>query len=111
MSKRRPTNWWGLYSHAYAEIAFVDGLQLSAGQVADHVDNPFQRIGERLARRIEKAGGRSRRWLDEQHVEPDGLCRSFPDDLRELMTIYSDMDGKGKRMLMSLARTMVAEIT
>ena len=90
---------------------FVDGLQLSAGQVADHVDNPFQHIGERLARRIEKAGGRPRRWLDEQHVESDGLCRSFPDDLRELMTIYSEMDGKSKRMLMSLARTMVAEIT
>ena len=90
---------------------FVDGLQLSAGQVADHVDNPFQRIGERLARRIEKVGGRPRRWLDEQHVESDGLCRSFPDDLRELMTIYSEMDEKSKRMLMSLARTMFAEIT
>jgi len=90
---------------------FVGALQLSAGQVADHVDNPFQRIGERLARRIEKAGGRPRRWLDEQHVESDGLCRSFPDDLRELMTIYSEMDEKSKRMLLSLARTMVAETT
>lgn len=90
---------------------FVASLLLSAGQVADQVDNPFQHIGERLARRIEKAGGRPRRWLDEQHVESDGLCRSFPDDLRELMTIYSEMDVKSKRMLMSLARTMVAEST
>ena len=90
---------------------FVDGLQLSARRIADHIDNPFRHIGERLARRIEKAGGRPRRWLDEQHVESDGLCRSFPDDLRELMTIYSEMDEKSKRMLMSLARTMVAEIT
>ena len=90
---------------------FLDGLKLSAGRVADYVDNPFQHIGERLARRIERAGGRSRSWLDEQHVESDGLCRSFPDDLRELMTIYSEMDEKSKRMLMSLARTMVAEVS
>ena len=92
-----------------AMAAFVEGLQLSAERAIDHVDNPFQRIGERLARRIEKAGGRPRRWLDEQHVESDGLCRSFPDDLRELMTIYSEMDERRKRMLMALARTMFAE--
>jgi hypothetical protein len=103
-----------LYGEASASAAMSDflvGLQLSPEKVADHVDNPFQHIGERLARRIEKTGGRPRRWLDEQHVESDGLCRSFPDDLRELMTIYSEMDGKSQRMLMSLARTMVAELT
>jgi hypothetical protein len=85
---------------------FVTSLQLEAEKVADHIDNPFKHIGERLARRIDKAGGKPRKWLDEQHVESDGLCGSFPDELRELMTIYSELDDKGKQMLLSLARTL-----
>lgn len=83
---------------------FLVGLQLEADQIAAHIDNPFKHIGERLARRIERAAGRPRRWLDEQHVESDGLCGSFPDDLRELMTIYSEMDESGRALLLSLVR-------
>lgn len=89
-----------------AEAAFISALYLQAGKLAEYIDNPFKHIGERLARRIEKAGGRPRRWLDEQHVESDGLCRSFPDDLRELMTIYSEVSDKGKGLILALARTI-----
>jgi hypothetical protein len=78
-------------------------LDLSAEELADYIDNPFQHIGDRLARRIEQAGGRPRKWLDEQHVESDGLCSSFPNDLRELMTLYSEMDARGRRLLIDLA--------
>ncbi|MES9970443.1 MAG: DNA-binding protein, partial [Candidatus Thiodiazotropha sp.] len=85
---------------------FLLGVKLETKQLASYIDNPFKHIGERLARRIEKASGRPRQWLDEQHVESDGLCGSFPDDLRELMTIYSEMDGKGRRMLIEVARAM-----
>jgi len=92
---------------ADAKRDFVAGSGIAASQLAELVDNPFKHIGVRLARRIEKAGGRPRCWLDEQHVESDGLCRSFPDDLRELMTIYSEMGAKGQQMLLALARTMV----
>lgn len=88
-----------------AKSDFLLTLQLEAQQLASYIDNPFKHIGERLARRIEKAGHRQRKWLDEQHVESDGLCGSFPDDLRELMTLYSEMDDKGKGLLLSLART------
>ena len=90
---------------AKAMAEFLLGLQLEPDQLAAYIDNPFKHIGERLARRIEKAGGRSRKWLDEQHVESDGLCGSFPDDLRELMTIYSEMDEQGRALLLALART------
>ena len=85
---------------------FLTTTKLNADQLATHLDNPFQRIGERLARRIEKAGGKARHWLDEQHVESDGLCASFPDDLRELMTIYSDMDDKNRTTLLEMARVL-----
>ncbi|MGD2117227.1 MAG: DNA-binding protein [Chromatiales bacterium] len=89
---------------------FLLALKLEAGQLAEYIDNPFKHIGERLARSIEKAAGRSRKWLDEQHVESDGLCGSFPDDLRELMTIYSEMDDKGRDMLVAMARTLAERI-
>lgn len=92
-----------------ATIKFLLGLQLEATRLASYIDNPFKHIGERLARRIEKAGGRPRKWLDEQHVDSDGLCGSFPDDLRELMTIYSEIDDKGRNMLISLARTIAQQ--
>ncbi|MEW8507136.1 MAG: DNA-binding protein [Candidatus Thiodiazotropha sp.] len=85
---------------------FLLGVKIGPKQLTDYIDNPFKHIGERLARRIEKASGRPRQWLDEQHVESDGLCGSFPDDLRELMTIYSEMDGKGRRMLIEMAQTI-----
>jgi hypothetical protein len=84
----------------------LNGMKLEARQMADYIDNPFKHIGERLARSIEKASGRQQRWLDEQHVESDGLCGSFPDDLRELMTIYSELGGKSRMLLIEMARLM-----
>ncbi len=86
--------------------AFLTVTKLGPEQLTAHLDNPFQRIGERLARRIEKAGDKPRHWLDEQHVESDGLCASFPDELRELMTIYSDMDDKNRTTLLEMARVL-----
>jgi transcriptional regulator with XRE-family HTH domain len=89
---------------------FLLGLKLEAKQLADYIDNPFKHIGERLARRIEKASGKTRQWLDEQHIESDGLCGSFPDDLRELMTLYSEMDSRGRSTLIAMARTLSEHI-
>jgi len=89
-----------------AEASFLSSLGLEAKKIAEYLDNPFQHIGERLARKIEKAGGKPRKWLDEQHVESDGLCSSFPDELRELMTIYSEVDEKSKGLLLAMARAI-----
>ncbi|MCP3869486.1 MAG: DNA-binding protein [Gammaproteobacteria bacterium] len=88
------------------QTAFLSMLRLEAEKLAEYINNPFKHIGERLARMIEKAGVRPRKWLDEQHVESDGLCGSFPDDLRELMTLYSEMDGKGRAMFIAMGRTI-----
>jgi transcriptional regulator with XRE-family HTH domain len=85
---------------------FLLGIKLEAKQLANYIDNPFKHIGERFARNIEKASDKPRRWLDEQHIESDGLCGSFPDDLRELMTIYSEMDDKGRQVLIAMAQAM-----
>jgi len=82
---------------------------LSAERLDAHMDNPFLRISERVARGLEQATGKPAKWLDEQHVESDGLCASFPDELRELMTIYSDLDPQGRALLIALAKTVSAQ--
>jgi hypothetical protein len=89
---------------------FLLAVRLDVRQLADYIDNPFKHIGERLARSIEKAKQRPVKWLDEQHIESDGLCGSFPDDLRELMTIYSEMDERGRKMLIEMAQTMSSHL-
>lgn len=91
---------------AKSQAEFLSMLRLEAEKLAEYINNPFKHIGERLARAIERAASRPRKWLDEQHVESDGLCGSFPDDLRELMTLYSEMDDKGRAMLIAMARTI-----
>ncbi|MEJ2621124.1 MAG: helix-turn-helix transcriptional regulator [Candidatus Thiodiazotropha sp.] len=95
---------------AEAISEFLLAVRLDVGQLADYIDNPFKHIGERFARSIEKANQRPVKWLDEQHIESDGLCGSFPDDLRELMTIYSEMDERGRKMLIEMAQTMSSHL-
>lgn len=90
--------------------ALLSALGLSAEQLAQHLDNPFKRVSDSLARRLEKAAGRAPKWLDEQHIESDGLCASFPDDLRELMTLYSEMDSGGRELLIAMASTLAAHL-
>jgi transcriptional regulator with XRE-family HTH domain len=89
---------------------FLMGIRIEAKQLAGYIDNPFKHIGERFARSIEKASGKPDNWLDEQHIESDGLCGSFPDDLRELMTIYSEMDEDGRKLLIEMARTLTQHL-
>ncbi|MES9924144.1 MAG: DNA-binding protein [Candidatus Thiodiazotropha endolucinida] len=91
---------------AEAVSGFLLDIKLEAKKLASYIENPFKHIGERLARRIERACNKPGKWLDEQHIESDGLCVSFPDDLRELMTLYSEMDAKGRKLLIELAQSI-----
>lgn len=88
---------------------FVEASGIREETLAEHIDNPFKPIGDRLARRIERAAARPRAWLDEQHVESDGLCASFPDELRELMTIYSEITPERRGLLLGLARVVAGD--
>ena len=38
--------------------------------------------------------------MDEQHVETDPVCASFPEDMRRLMMIYSELPEKEKQRLL-----------
>lgn len=88
--------------------ALYKALGLSPVKIGDMLANPFLPISDRVARRCEKFLGKPTHWLDEQHVENDPVCQSFPEDMRELMTIYSELESKQRTLLLEMARTLRA---
>ena len=82
---------------------FLKALGISRHKLDTYLANPFQTLPDRLARRCEKFLGKPTGWLDEQHVESDPVCASFPEDMRRLMMIYSDLDADGRAKLLRIA--------
>ncbi len=82
----------------------LNALSISRNKLDEYLDNPFFEITDRLARRCEKFIGKRSGWLDEQHIESDPICQSFPDDLRELMSIYSEIGNEEQEKLLKIAR-------
>lgn len=73
------------------------------------LDNPFKKIGDRPARCFERALGKRKGWLDEQHIDYDPVCGQFPDDMREMMTIYSELPEAEREKLLNIARILRSE--
>jgi hypothetical protein len=84
--------------------ALLDTANTSPAKVELFVSDPGKAIGDRIARQMEKVLGKRKGWFDEQHVEHDPLCARFPDELRELMSIYSEQDERGRKLLLQVAR-------
>ena len=86
------------------------GLGISKQVLLQHIDNPFLPISSDIARKFEEyikvPGG----WMNEQHVEHDPLCLSFPDDIRELMTLYSSLPKKKRSILLETVRTLTQQL-
>jgi transcriptional regulator with XRE-family HTH domain len=91
-------------SERLAEI--VRRLRISRKRLLEHLDNPFQPIGDELAGRIERITERPPGWLDQQHVEHDPLFLSFPDSMRELMMIWSELRPAQQFVLLAAARAL-----
>ncbi len=89
---------------AYEE--FLSAAESNAEAIRKYLDNPFRRIGDRQARRFERALGRGKGWMDEQHIDIDPVCNQFPDDLREIMEIYSNLEAGERRKLLGIARLL-----
>ncbi len=79
---------------------------LSKHKIDEYLNDPFRQIEDRLARKLEKHLKLTPGWMDEQHIENDPICNSFPDDLRELMTLYSNANAEKRQMLLNIARTV-----
>ncbi len=84
----------------------MKALGLSPTKVDELIANPFVPISDRVARRGEQFLKKPAGWMDEQHVENDPVCRSFPNDMRELMSIYSELDAKQRALILNMARTV-----
>lgn len=85
---------------------FLEKAETNAQAIRKYIDNPFRKIGDRQARRFERALGKSRGWMDEQHVEDDPICKHFPDDLREMMMLFSDLDVADRQRLLEITKIM-----
>ncbi|MEE9492688.1 MAG: helix-turn-helix transcriptional regulator [Gammaproteobacteria bacterium] len=80
----------------------VKALGITRKILDTYLDNPFKPISDRLLRRCEKFLGKPPAWMDEQHVETDPVCASFPEDMQRLMMIYSDLPSQERKRLLRL---------
>ncbi len=80
----------------------LKALGISRKKLDEYLANPFQPIPDRLVRRCETFLNKPPTWMDEQHVETDPLCASFPEDMRRLMMIYSELPVPERRRLLRL---------
>lgn len=86
--------------------AFFKAVGLSKKKCDGFIDNPFSLIPEHIVRICERYFEKPGGWMDEQHVESDPLCAAFPDDMRRLMEIYSNLDTEKRNLILKMAEVM-----
>ena len=86
--------------------AYLKAIGLSRPKVDLILDNPFATISDRLARRTESFYHKPAGWMDEQHIENDPLCMTFPDDMREMMSIFSELNADNRKKLLEISRVL-----
>lgn len=82
-------------------------IGISRKKLEEHLNNPFLNLSDRLARKCEKFSQKPNGWLDEQHVESDPVCATFPDEMRQIMEIYSNLNTSGRTMLLRMAKLLM----
>ncbi len=82
---------------------FFKAVGLSKKKCNDYIGNPFSTIPERVVRQCEVFLAKPTGWMDEQHVESDPLCAAFPDDMRRMMEIYSNLDSEKRQLFVKMA--------
>ena len=87
-------------SHRGQLAPFLKATGLSRKKLDEHIANPFLVITDRLVRRCEQYLKKQKGWMDEQHVETDPVCASFPEEMRRLMMIYSELPADERQRLL-----------
>lgn len=85
--------------------AFLSKLKLSRPKLDEYINNPFKTIPDSIARKAEAFSNHNKGWIDEQHIENDPICEAFPDELKEMMEIYSSISQDKKEILLNIIRT------
>lgn len=86
---------------------FLKAIGLSRKKVDEHINNPFLSLQDRIARKCEKFADKPPYWLDEQHVESDPVCSAFPEDMRRIMAIFSNLPDDHRQKLLKIAQIML----
>jgi len=86
---------------------FLKATGLSRNKADEHIDNPFLTISDRIARKCEKFYRKPVGWIDEQHVESDPVCAAFPEEMRRVMEILSNLSGERKEMFLKITDTFM----
>lgn len=87
------------------QMALRNAVKLKPTEMKNFLTNPFLKLTDTMCRKIERHLGKPKGWMDEQQIDNDGLSNYFPDDIRELMMIYSSLDKKGRALFLELGRT------
>jgi transcriptional regulator with XRE-family HTH domain len=85
----------------------LKAIGLSRKKLDEHIANPFLIIADRQVRRYEQHLKKQRGWMDEQHVETDPVCASFPEDMRRLMMIYSELPINERQRLLRIIEAFI----
>ncbi len=85
-------------------------LDMSKANLEIFIDNPFQSIDNDLSERFEQYLKLPAGWMDEQHVEHDPLCLSFPEDIRELMILYSGLNQQSRLTVLETVKTLAKQL-
>lgn len=81
-------------------------MGITKADLQTHLDNPFLPISDTLAQDLERHLKVRSGWADEQHIEHDPICASFPDDLRELMLLYSGLAPEQRSLVLRVMTTL-----
>lgn len=102
------------FSHLYEQMNKTEQMELrkviklKPKDINNHLDNPYLKITDALCRKIERHLEKPKSWMEQQHVEMDGLSDFFPEDVKELLSIYSNLNTDGRSMLLDISRTVEA---
>ncbi|MES9903134.1 MAG: helix-turn-helix transcriptional regulator [Sedimenticola sp.] len=89
-------------------LELLKAMQLSVEQLEKYRANPFKTISDRLVRRCEKHLQKQEGWLDESHIE-HGFCEALPEDMRELLTVYSKLPKDDRQKLYAMSELLLGD--
>ena len=88
------------------QMALRKTLKLKPSDIKRHLENPYLKITDTLCRKIERHLKKQKNWMDQQHIEIDGMGDYFPEDVKEVLTIYSNLDKKGRQLFLEMAHSI-----
>ena len=87
----------------------LDAIKVTMDRLDKLRANPFKPISDTLIRRCEKHLQKRKGWFDESHIE-HGLCQPLPEDMRQLLTVYSKLSTDDRRKLYAMSELLLGDV-